>query len=372
MDEDQISRRGFLRLGAAGAVVTAFPSLAFGLEDKVQDVATEAYNLRMQGKVDEAKTLLEQALSKNPDNAAAHYELARIQSYMVLGGTERETVDVLGDAQDLIDKAVEFNPKNVIYTFFAGHVHFLQAYLSAMTGGQPKEKLARAIGDFESALKLKPDYNQAMLYLVELYSQFPEEAGGDKSKAEQYARQLEGIGGVFGAKARSMLLPEEVDRVDYWQKVLKQHEGNDDVIEELGKAYLGVDKVDDAVSCFEKAIEIDPEKASLFLDLSIYYTFRAMRARDDKELLQTCVVSGDAALTKYIESEPIRPMRAYALGVRAKYKFFSGDREQGQALFKQAEALDPYFSKATGAPHPDLFIPPGEVSQNHRYLTRPF
>ena len=340
---------------------------------KSDNTVLQAYELRMQAKVEEAKTLLEEAISKTPTNAAAHYELARIQLHRALGKGRRETlVDMIGDAQDPIDKAVEFNPKNVIYTFFAGHVGYFQAYVSLMTGDQPKEKLARAIGAFESALKLKPDYHQAMLYLVELYSQFPEEAGGDKSKAEQYAKQLEALDEVFGAKARSILLPEEVDRVDYWQKVLKKHEGNADVLEELGKAYLGAGKVDDAVSYFEKAIEIDPKKASLFLDLSIYHTFRALRAEDDKELLQTCVISGDAAVARYIESEPIQPMLAYAIGVRAKYKFFSGDKEQGQALFKEAEALDPYFSKATGAPFPYLFIPPGEISQNHRYLMRPF
>ena len=331
--------------------------------------AQQAYELRIQGKIDEAKTLLEETISKNPTDAAAHYELARIQLHRALGKAEMEKI---ADVQDLVDKAVEFNPKNVIYTSFAGHVGYLQAYISLMTGGQAKEKLAMAIGAFESALKLKPDYHQAMLYLVELYGQFPEDAGGDKSKAEEYAKQLETLDEVFGAKARSILLPEEVDRVDYWQKVLKKHEGNADVIEELGKAYLWADKVDDAVSYFEKAIEIDPKKASLFLDLSIYHTFCGMRAGDDKELLQTCLISGDAAVARYIESKPIQPMLAYALGVRSKYKSFLGDKEQEQALFKEAETLDPYFSKATGAPHPDLFIPPGEIWQNHRYLMRPF
>jgi tetratricopeptide (TPR) repeat protein len=178
---------------------------------------------------------------------------------------------------------------------------------------------------------------------------------------------------VFGAKARSILLPEEVDRVDYWQKVLKKHEGNVDVLEELGKAYLWADKVNEAVSCFEKAIEIDPEKASLFLDLSVYHTIRAMRAGGDKELLQTCIASGNAAVTRYTESGPIQPMLAYALGVQSKYKSHSGEKGQGRALFKRAEALDPHFSKATGSPHPILFIPPEEVYDGRpRYIGRPF
>lgn len=90
-----------------------------------------------------------------------------------------------------------------------------------------------AIEASESTLKLKPDYHQAMLYIVEIYGTVPEDKGGDKSKAEKYAKQ-------------------------------------------------------------------------------------------------------------------------------------------GKALFKEAEALDPYFSKATGSPSPDLFIRPDEISHNHRYLFRPF
>ena len=53
-------------------------------------------------------------------------------------------------------------------------------------------------------------------------------------------------------------------------------------------------------------------------------------------------------------------------------------KEKGHPLFSQtlrdvekAEAIDPYYSKAFGMPSRELFIPPGEVSHNHRYLFRP-
>ncbi len=64
-----------------------------------------------------------------------------------------------------------------------------------------------------------------MLYLVEIYGTLPADKGGDKSKAEQYAKKLEGMDEVFGAKARWILMPEDANRVDYWQKVMKNHEG---------------------------------------------------------------------------------------------------------------------------------------------------
>jgi tetratricopeptide (TPR) repeat protein len=339
--------------------------------------AMKAFELRMTGKADEAKSLLEKAPAENPKDAVAHYEFARTKFHMALGNPGNMEMD-LTDVQQSIEKAVENDPDNVIYQLFAGHVGFFQAYLQRMTGNESaaKEHMARTREYFESALKLKPDYYQVMVYLVEINSM-----DGKRKEAIEYEKQLAKMmeipdakpeAKVYHAKARSILFPDQCG-VDFWKNtVLKDCPGNPDVFEELGKAYLGEEKVDDAVKCFEQAVEVDPDKTYLFLDLSIYHTFRGMKAGNNKELRQTSIKSGDAAVKKYIESEPIQPMLAYALGVRAKYKFFSDDKEQGQALFKQAEALDPYFSKATGSPHPDLFLPPGEVSQKHRYLARPF
>jgi tetratricopeptide (TPR) repeat protein len=344
---------------------------ASGGQAESKKVVMDAYKLRMQGKVDDARAILEQDIQKNPHNAAAYYELARTRLHMALGNMKK-LEERIREAQQSIVKAIENDPNNVIYPFFEGHIALFQAYPSLMQN-QPdaKEKVARLCEAFESALKLKPDYPQAMLYLVEIYGTLPEDKGGDKSKAEQYARKLEGMDKVFGAKARSILLPQDANRVDYWQNVLKKHEGNADVLEELGKAYLGADKVEKSVLCFEKAIKINPEKSFLFLDLSIYHTFSAMRAGDDSELLHKAITSGDAAVTRYLDSKPILPMQAYALGVQYKYKIHSDHKEQADELLKRANTLDPYFSKATGAPNPDLFILPDEISHNHRYLFRP-
>ena len=366
-----------ISLVAVGMFVAAYCMCNTAGAAAVSQAAVDAYKLRMQGKVDDANSLIEQAVRKNPHDAAAYYELARIRVHMSLGKVKdiKTMQGKMEDARQAIIKAQENDPTNVIYPFFEGHIALFQAYPSLM-GNQPdaKEKIAKLCKAFESALKLKPDYSQAMLYLVEIYGTLPEDKGGDKARAEQYAKKLEGMDKVFGAKARSVLLPEGADRVAYWQNVLKSNEGNVDVLEELGKAYLSVDKVDDAVACFEKAIKIDPAKSFLFMDLSIYYTWSAMRAGDNPELLHKAIASGNAAVTRYLDSKPILPMQAYALAVQYKYKSHSGDKEQAAAaggLLKKAEALDPYFSKATGAPNPDLFIAPDEISHNHRYLFRP-
>jgi tetratricopeptide (TPR) repeat protein len=335
--------------------------------------ARDGWQLRMQGKVDDARALLEKAIQDNPSNAAAHYELARTKVHMALGDPRdpKRAEEKFGEAQQSIARARENDPNNVIYPFFEGHIALLQAYPSWMQNRpDTKEKMGRVCEAFESALKLKPDYRQARLYLVEIYGTLPADQGGDKSKAEKYAAQLAGMDAVYGAKARSVLLGE-ANNIDYWQSVLKKQEGNADVLEELGKAYLRADKVEDAISCFKKAVKISPEKSLLFLDLSIHHTWSAMRAGNGSELFRQAVASGEAAVTRYLDTKPALPMRAYALGVQYKYLAHSGRKEQADELLKQAKALDPYFSKATGAPSPDLFTPPDEISHYHRYLFRP-
>ena len=98
-----------------------------------------------------------------------------------------------------------------------------------------------------------------------------------------------------------------------------------------------------------------------------------MRARShDKSKFEENVVAGESAIARYLNTKPIQPMQAYALGVQSKYKSGTGDMKQGRELFRRAKNLDPYFPKATGAPIPDLFIPPATISLSHRYLMRPF
>jgi tetratricopeptide (TPR) repeat protein len=351
--------------------VLAVAGLTFPLA-VAADPVNQAYGLRMAGKVDESKVLLEKALTETPNHAAAHYELARIQLHMALGDI-RSLDQHIADAHRSIENAVKHGPTKVMYHTFAGHVAYFRAYVAVqMRQAGLKDHFAEVCRAFDSALALKPDYPQVLLYLVELHSRFPEDSGADRAKARLYAQRLEAMGDVWAAKGRSLLSPESCG-VEFWKRILAEaKKGRADILEELGRAYLRDEEVEQAVKCFEQAIEHDATKSRLFLNLSIYHTFRAMRAGEDKELLRSSLRSGDAAVTRYLESKPIQPMRAYALGVQSKYKRQTGDVEQAQELANRAKALDPYFSKATGLPPPDLFIPPEQISRNHRYLMLPF
>ncbi|MDH4218320.1 MAG: TRAP transporter TatT component family protein [Candidatus Aminicenantes bacterium] len=335
---------------------------------EVDKAVIEAYELRMNGKADEAKAMLEQIVSDEPDNALAHYELARTK-YQIMLSALKELETALEDMQQSIDKAIENDPDNVIYPFFAARVAFFPAYM-AVQRNQPeaKEKVANLCSIYESVLKLKPDYHEAMLHLVEIYGLLPENMGGDKAKAEEYTQKLEEMDEIFGAKARAILLPDEVDTVDYWQKVLEKHDGNAEVLKDLGRAYLFNDRAEEGTKCLEEAVQIDPEQNVLILDLARYYV---MTMRDETKR-ETAGPMAEKMFRRYLDSEPILPLKAFALGMLANLKRMMGDQEEAKALMEEADKIDPFFSKAFGVPTPDLFIPPGEIYRGHRYLFFPF
>jgi len=328
----------------------------------------EAYELRMNGKADEAKAMLEQVVSDEPDNALAHYELARTMYHIALSGLEELEI-ALEDMRQSIDKARENDPENVIYPFFAARISFFPAYM-AIQRNQPeaKEKVAKLCSIYESVLKLKPDYHEAMLHLVEIYGILPEDMGGDKAKAEEYAQKLEEMDEIFGAKARVILLPEETDIVDYWQKVLEKHERNAEVLKDLGRAYFIEDRAEEGTKCFEEAVQIDPDQNVLILDLARYY---GMTMRDETKR-EAAGAMAEKMYKKYLDSEPIPPLKAFALRQLAILKRIMGDEEETKALWEEVDTIDPFVSKASGVPYPGLFIPPGEIYRGHRHLFYPF
>ena len=94
-----------------------------------------------------------------------------------------------------------------------------------------------------------------------------------------------------------------------------------------------------------------------------------MRNQENKA---TLLPVGETYLTKYLETEPVRPLMAYALGISARVKFMQDDKEGAGKLREKADALDPFYSKASGVPSMSLFSKPFESKLYHNYWMRPF
>jgi len=336
---------------------------------KLDKTVLQAYELRMNGKADQAKTLLEQVISDDSTNAAALYELARIKLQMGLANP-RELFTGLESIEKSIEAARKLDPDNVIYTFFAGRVAFFQAYISLQRDpASAKEKVKKMSDIYESVLKLKPDYLAAMLYLVEINSVLDADQGGDKTKAEEYANQLEKMDKVFGAKARSLLLPEDADIMDYWKKALEKNKNNAHIYEELAKTCMMKGEMEQCQEYIDKAVQLDPKKHALFLDLARYYVMSVMRS---KEVKDKPLALAEQALEKYQSYNPIAPLNAYSWEIISRIKYMLDDKQSSDEAREKANKIDPFYSKASGVPGAELFVKPGELLLDHKYLFRPF
>lgn len=363
-------KQHFIRMSLSVAVACMSFVLP-GIGQELKKTVEQAYKLRINGKADSAKVVLEQVIAEDSTNAAAWYELARTKHHIGLGNP-RNLFAGLDDLQQTIERAVENDPDNVIYSFYKGYICFTMAYTSLMRK-QPdvKQKVEQTIAAYESVLSLKPDYYEAKLFLVELFKMLPSDMGGDSVKAEKYTGELEKADVVFGAKAHEIVMPEEADYIEFWQKIEQKHKDNADVYEALGRVYLFKENIEQASKYFKKAISLSAEKNILYVDLGRYYMMQAMQNPAKLDSLALLIKNTFEAYLKS-QPEPINPLKAFVIGTLAKIKFRKGDKETGDKLHKEAMSLDPNYSKGFGIPCQILFDPPGEISRVHAYFFRPF
>jgi len=168
------------------------------------DVAREAFELRMVGKIAQAKELLQKEVSDNPENGPAQFELARIHFFTTMDsvaqteGTlkqkQKAMKDKLRSAQKAIEKAVRADPGNPRYHYWAGKIGTYLAVYDAhfiITMPAVPFRSINFIKSYEKAIKLKPDFYRARHELIGLYKRLPWYCGGSKSKAAEHAKELE-------------------------------------------------------------------------------------------------------------------------------------------------------------------------------------
>jgi tetratricopeptide (TPR) repeat protein len=329
----------------------------------------KAFELRMNGKCDEAKAMLEGILAKDSTNAMAWYEISRINLYMTIGKGEMKMDGVI----DAINRAVTYDPKNIIYAYSKAMASFSNAFLAMMMGQtvDVKSRVEETCFQYEKVLAMKPDYSEAMLYLVEIYGLLPRDMGGDSIKAIAYAGKLAGIDKYYGAKAKAVLAPESTDRVKYWEDLLIKNPKNPEYFKEAGKACLLKDDFTKAEKYFDEAIKANPSNNTLILDLARYHMMQVMQNQDQAK---TELPIAKTYLEKYLKTspEPIVPLKAYTIGLMSIFERFLGNQAESDKLLKEAETLDKYFSKATGVPNLLLFDPPSQICHHYFSFFSPF
>lgn len=322
----------------------------------------------MKGNIDDSRKLLESILSKDSTNAMAHYEMARLKHYLLIGGGEVKTEDILTS----INKAVTYDAKNITYAYYKAIASFINAFMAMQTGNTGvREKINETCSQLKKVLSMKPDYHEASLYLVEIYGMLPKEMGGDSLKAIEYADKLVTKNDFFGSKAKAALLPQNSDLVKFWMDRLEMEKKNPDILTEVGKAYLYKQDPKNAEKYFDEAIKSDPSRNILILDLARYHIMVVMQ---NKDLAKAELPLAKVCIERYLKSspEPIIPLKAYAKGLMALTEMFLGNKAEADKLVEEAKKLDNHFSRATGIPTLLLFDPPDQISHHYFSFFTPF
>ena len=357
-------------------VISLFCGLVFILALSCSDQGAsqqvfEAYELRVSGHADSALAMLEGIVKEQPDLAIAWYELARATMHTGMQSPQ-QIKETLEKAGEYIARAVENDPDNALYLSYKGGIETLQFYMALQMGQEgATDHLVRMDETYNAVFELDPTYYEDKLTLVEFYGLLPEDMGGDKEKAEKYAAELEASDLISGAKAREILMPDDADYEAYWKGILEKVPDNADAIQALGRVYLFEGDFDEAAARYQQAIDLDPSKNILYLDLGRYQLMQAMQ---NPAVLDSVGPLVKTEFDKYLNSspKPLNPMKAWAYSKLAMIAHRTGDPEKAEGLMEKAKQLDPYHSQAFGTPGMDQYCPPDQVIHEQRYYMSPF
>ena len=352
-------------------ILIALISATVSAADKIEPFITEAYHLRMSGKAEQAEQLLRQSLKTDSANAYAWFELARTRNHIFLGQGQFSPegwTEVLNCAE----KSVKLDPDDEVLAFYYAYCRLTDAFISLMQGKEDaRDKTEAAAESFRSVLRINPRCFVAQLYLIDIYGVLPEDMGGDKAIARTIAGEMKSQQAVYQAMGQARLMPDTADMVQFWQKVGNEAGMNSQVMEELGRAYLLISDTENGKKYFHDAVQSDPSKKYLTMNLVRYYLMRSQQDQANKDMyLQSAVELANS----YIQSDPqpIPPLKAHAYSILAMISMFSNNQEEGNKYNEMAAAIDPYCSKATGMPSDLLYSPPDQVKISYSSFFMPF
>jgi tetratricopeptide (TPR) repeat protein len=324
----------------SAALVVPCPTLA-------ADEVDAAFALRLAGQTDQALEQLQKLVAERPQLGKGWYELARAQFYLLQ----------LDDAQQSIDKAIALEPDNARFHYLAGTVAGYRAVLSAHKKGHESELgddvgrlMQRWLQELQKTVELQPENYRACIDLVNAYRQTPAEFGGDPAKAEPLIQRLESASPVDGAEARAMTIDaaRQDELLALWQRTVDAHGDSAAAHAGLALAALRAGDLDEAALEIDRAVQLDPQRVRLQLDLA---RTAAMRGQHERAM---------AAAQRYLKADPAPPaaLRAYATFYLAAIERRQQHADQAETLLQQARTIDPHVWTTLVPPPAVLFEQP--------------
>jgi len=339
-----------------------------------EDVAVAAYDLRMSGRLDEAKAMLLAALANDPKNARMQFELARTAMHGLLPQepiTDRKTAEagIRANAKlaaKAIEKAVDAEPDNPRYRYWAGMIHMYGSTSNMhsvwrwpmMPGGMKK-----SLKQYEAALALDPDYHEARYEVAGLYDRLPGILGGNKKKAEAHIKELEARDEVWAARAKSarnMVQENGVqrrvtddERMAAYATLIEARPDDANLQESVAKEYLrryrsqpeNADNLAMLEEHLAKTLALDSSRTGI-----LYEWGRALVANKD-------YAKAEEVTRRYLATKPVAPLEARAMRLLSQICEAQGKTEEAARLRESANGLHPVAS-LPDLPEQELFGPP--------------
>lgn len=292
-----------------------------------QEAANRAFELRMAGRVDEARRVLDVALTQNSGRAAVWFESARLHFYMC----------EFDRAEAAIDQAIRQDPRNARYHVWDGQVAVYNAvwkahqFLGVLALPAQMAKARRA---YERAIEADKNLDEARLELIHLYLQQP---GRDGGRARKHAEVLAAKDPVLAARARSTLLGNQgiEEQLSLWKRVAAEHPERADAHVGLAKAYRLVGRFGDARDEYAQALSLEPTDSHLLFEIA--YCHQNRKEWDEQA----------RTYEQYLALEPPGPLpsRLRAMRYLATVERTRGHVERAEELQTEANRLDPRYGK---------------------------
>lgn len=319
----------------------------------------KAYELRMDGHTEEAINVLSKIITSDSTNALAHFEMARSLE------NDKKTYHII--------KALDYDPKNLVYRFYQANLQMLEAYKAMKTNN--KESITKNLNlcteTLKSILAIKPDCKESLLFLIDIYGSLPEDMGGNMDMAKTYLKTLKSIDLLYAAQGELILKSKEpdFDIVNHWKTYIDTNGAGNEALVKLGKAYLMTDNRVKAKECFNKVIKRDPEQVILYLDVARAHLYEAMKGGDKH----------DEALNKFKENVYLylnavvkkpKLIEAWCYGWLGMVESRLGNNKLADEYIAKAEKLIPNYPRFTAIPTIDQ--PPNVVAYQYKSYFSPF
>jgi tetratricopeptide (TPR) repeat protein len=287
------------------------------------DPLGEAHRLLDAGKIQEAEPVLRAYLAANPESADAHFLLGyalfreekakeSLEEFTAGAKYRRPRADelkvvaadyvMLGDYSDAdkwFSQVVAETPADAEAWYLLGRTKYNE------------NEFAAAISDFEHALTLRPKYVEAENNLG-----LAQKEMNQREKAQAAFQTAIDWQGESPVDAQPFLNLGTLDAeageyqkaIPLLTRALSLAPKNPSVHEELGKAYLAMDKLPDAQSQFEQAVALAPDTSSLHYKLAQVLRKEGQTARAQEEFAICERLNGAHSSTKTPNPPPpIKP-----------------------------------------------------------------